>query len=137
VLARLAPDGKIEVKVKVAEVIPQTIRVRDGAAERSVTTFVRVMRDCVYVLPRSAVEVFDVSGKPVEQETLKRLLSKETAVLLSGDGKAVDPFHLQVVKAGTFVLVSEALPAEALQPRPDLTPPVPASAPTTADPGRR
>jgi RNA polymerase sigma factor (sigma-70 family) len=125
VLARRAPDGKIEVRVAVAEDIPQTVRVRDGAEERSVTTYVRTMRDRTYVLPRGVIEVFDVSGERVEEEALKRRLSKETAVLLSGDGKPVDPFHLQVVQEGTLVLVTPALSPGAFTPRPDPETPVP------------
>ena len=49
------------------------------------------------------MEVHDSEGKKIDKECLTRL-DKPTVVLLSSDGKKVDPFYLGIIKPGTLVL---------------------------------
>src|SRR5262249_7571464 len=59
-------------------------------------------------LPAKHVEAYGMDGKPIAAEKLAKLLEKERTVLLSVDGKKVDPFHLQLYKEDTIVLVPPA-----------------------------
>ncbi|MBI1914488.1 MAG: hypothetical protein HYS12_07080 [Planctomycetes bacterium] len=47
---------------------------------------------------------FDARGKEIDAKRLADLLKKETTVLLSADGKPVDPFYLRTMKDGTLTL---------------------------------
>ena len=59
-------------------------------------------------LPARFVEAYTVDGKALSTETLSTLLVKERTVLVAVDGKKLDPFHLQLYKEGTIVLVPPA-----------------------------
>jgi len=59
-------------------------------------------------MPAKSVEAYTTDGKAISAETLANLLTKERTVLVALDGKKVDPFHLQVYKDGTIVLVPPA-----------------------------
>ena len=48
------------------------------------------------------VKAFGTDGKEIDAKKLARLLAKETPVLVSADGKPIDPFYLRVVKEGTL-----------------------------------
>ncbi len=70
-------------------------------------------------LDARAVRAFRTDGKPVPAADLPRLLRKEVTVLVSADGRKVDPFYLEVIRAGTPVLV---LPAPAFHGAPPAIP---------------
>jgi len=53
---------------------------------------------------------FDARGKEVDAKRLADLLKKPTVVLLSGDGKPVDPFYLRTMKEGTLTIVIPVKP---------------------------
>jgi len=59
-------------------------------------------------LPAKNVEAYTVDGKAISQEKLATLLAKERTVLIMQDGKKADPFHLELYKEGTIVLVPPA-----------------------------
>jgi hypothetical protein len=59
-------------------------------------------------LPAKYVEAYTVEGAPIAREKLAEMLAKERTVLVAMDGKKVDPFHLQLYKAGAIVLVPPA-----------------------------
>jgi len=54
------------------------------------------------------VEAYTADGRPINGEKLKTLLAKERTVLVAMDGKKLDPFHLQLYKDDTIVLVPPA-----------------------------
>jgi RNA polymerase sigma factor (sigma-70 family) len=56
------------------------------------------------------VKAFELDGTPIETAAVLQRLKKETPVLLSA-GSKVDPFYLQMIKAGTMILVIPGLPA--------------------------
>jgi RNA polymerase sigma factor (sigma-70 family) len=69
------------------------------------------------------VKVFDTAGKPVAATDLPRVLGKKQPVLVSADGRKVDPLHLRLIKDGTLVVVIE--PSHQLPPPPvQAVPPV-------------
>jgi hypothetical protein len=59
-------------------------------------------------MPAKDVQAFTAEGRPISAERLATLLAKERAVLVALDGKKVDPFHLQLYKDDTIVLVPPA-----------------------------
>jgi hypothetical protein len=69
-------------------------------------------REVKVTLGDPGIEVQDLAGKEVSAKKLPDLLAKETPVLLSTTG-AVDPFHLQLAKEGTLVVI---VPAEKVMP---------------------
>lgn len=50
-------------------------------------------------------KAYDTAGKEIDALRLAELLKRETAVLISGDGKPLDPFYLDTIKDGTLILV--------------------------------
>jgi uncharacterized protein YkwD len=52
------------------------------------------------------ISVSTADGRPVEAARLKDLLVREISVLVSSDGRAVDPFWLQNVKPASLVVVA-------------------------------
>lgn len=72
---------------------------------------------------------YDTAGKEIDAGRLAELLKHETAVLVSGDGKPLDPFYLRTVKDGTLILAAGSgpvgtpfLPAPAVKPMPGQPP---------------
>jgi len=51
------------------------------------------------------VEVYWVDGKKLDPEKVRKLAGKTLPVLVSSDGKPVDPFYLRLAREGTLVLV--------------------------------
>jgi hypothetical protein len=51
------------------------------------------------------VKAFSTDGRPIDNQKLPELLQKETPVLVSATGMQVHPFHLQLVKEGTIILI--------------------------------
>jgi RNA polymerase sigma factor (sigma-70 family) len=114
-VARTAYDDRTGVKIT-----PITI-LRTYARTRNVTTYEQRTTDGkTYIVPVTGernemsytessyaakdVKAFELDGTPIETTAVLERLTKETPVLLSTSGK-VSPFYLQIIKAGTMVLV--------------------------------
>jgi hypothetical protein len=54
------------------------------------------------------VEAYTVDGKAIPAEKLTQMLAKEKTVLVTMDGKKLDPFYTQLYKDDTIVLVPPA-----------------------------
>jgi hypothetical protein len=79
---------------------------KDGQdRQEQYTATVPVLREELQRLNLSDVQAFDTTGKKIDPAQLPDLLSKETVVLVSTDGRPVDPFYLQIIKEGTLVLI--------------------------------
>jgi hypothetical protein len=61
------------------------------------------------------VRIYDTEGRKVKPKALPKLLRKTTPVLVSTDGKKVDPLHLRLVREGTLILI---LPQPKPRPKP-------------------
>ena len=59
----------------------------------------------VEVHPAADVEAFGTDGRRIPLKALAQLLRDERPVLLSANGRKVDPFYLQLIKEGTVILV--------------------------------
>jgi hypothetical protein len=72
------------------------------------------------------IRAYRADGKRVDAKMLPKLLAKQRGVLMSADGKKVDPFYLQIMKADTLVFVlpqPEGRPVPRPQPVPEIKPP--------------
>jgi hypothetical protein len=109
VVAGVDKAGNLLVWRTTTELVPEqrTQRVeRDGKVEqRTVVVYVPVTRQTKRSFPSKDVQAFGTDGKPIEPKKLAELLQKPAAVLVSADGRPVDPFYLQIIKEGTVVLV--------------------------------
>ncbi len=130
VLAVLS-DDRVVVRMPGTVYEPRTSYVRrEGEPERAVTSYVLVPGEQVREFAAGAIQAFDTDGERVGTKVLAGLLRKQTAVLFAPDGRKPDPFHLQLVKEGTVILVPPA-------PRPPVAAPAPAGTPQVEPPPRR
>lgn len=108
-IASLARDGQIQVcdfrSIPRTETRTRVVE-RDGGPKR-METYSTVYENVptVSLYDSKSVQVFDHKSRPVKQESLAALLRGETHILLSADGKEVDPYYLQHFKEGTLVFV--------------------------------
>jgi hypothetical protein len=112
-LARLA-DGKLTIThvgtACYGQVgVENTVAAQETKGTEKVTVQAKVKVTTLMVttaeLPAKYVEAYTADGRPIAPERLATLLAKERAVLVSLDGKKVDPFLLQLYKDDTIVLV--------------------------------
>jgi hypothetical protein len=52
------------------------------------------------------VQILDGTGKRLDPGQARRLIKGETPVLMSADGKAIDPFYLRALREDTVILVA-------------------------------
>jgi RNA polymerase sigma factor (sigma-70 family) len=129
VLARVDKNGVLLVRWAVTTYQPKTSIVkRPGQGDQLVTSYEVITGEQEKEFELSRVQAFGTDGKALTPGLVRALLEKERPVLVSADGKPVDPFYLQVVKDDTPILV---LPEEAA-----VAPPAPplAAPPTVVGP---
>jgi RNA polymerase sigma factor (sigma-70 family) len=130
-LAALGKDGRLGVWRSGNYYEPRTTYNDRGNAVTSYVLRSALVEAC-YDL--DDVRVQDAKGKEVDSSDLPRLLKGETLVLVSADGKPVDPLHLRLVKEGTLVLIlpmpvlPPAVPPQAAPPPLPAAPAVPPEA---------
>ncbi|HVS35699.1 MAG TPA: hypothetical protein VMS17_08955 [Gemmataceae bacterium] len=85
----------------------QDVPVATGPMGQTVTVKVKTttVQLTTVEFPAKYVEAYTVDGATIAREKLGELLVKERPVLVAIDGKKIDPFHLQLFKEGTIVLV--------------------------------
>jgi hypothetical protein len=103
--ARVDGDGRLFVRRMVTAYQPvESHGERDGRPEKR-TAYEETRVEGMQRWDAADVRAFGVDGKRLDAETLAGRLREETAILVSADGKDVDPFHLQLTKEGTVILV--------------------------------
>ena len=89
--------------------LPRQLRAQPARARKGVQVKVQIQNNFFMMrtrtLPAAAVRAFGTDGKRLPAAELRRLLRKEVTVLVSADGRKVDPFYLEVFRADTPVLV--------------------------------
>jgi hypothetical protein len=96
--------------------VPRVVE-KDGVKTTQDTRVKEVLlRMRVRSLDVSAVDASRADGSPVSPAMLRQLLRKEVPVLVSQDGRPVDPYYLEVIRPDALVLVL---------PTPEPTPPTP------------
>lgn len=115
-LVRMDKEGRLVLRHKVTEYVPET-RVKtftdkDGQPQKveyTVNVPRQVEKESVH--DPKKVKIFSAAGKRIAPNSLADRLAKETPVLVTFDGRMVDPFYLQVINEGTLILVLPPPPA--------------------------
>jgi hypothetical protein len=110
VVAHMDRDGNVLIRQMVPvyrqEVRRKKVDQKDGGtAEVQYTVTVMTQQEVQRKLVGHSVQAYNTDGKKIERKALAGLLKNESVVLMSVDGKKVDPFYLRLVKEGTVVLV--------------------------------
>jgi RNA polymerase sigma factor (sigma-70 family) len=106
-LAVIDKEGRLRLQELETVYVP-VAQPTQGGARGSDDTAAFVGRAAVkltHVLDPAKTSVYAMDGKRIDPEKLPDLLRKETPVLISTDGKMVHPFHLQLIKEGTLIVV--------------------------------
>jgi hypothetical protein len=101
-----------------------TVQVNNRNEERTVTEHVPVQRTVPFDLGKA--RIFDATGKALEPKEAGKRIKGATAVLVSADGKPVDPFYLRLARPETLVVVSPELTRALVPPAALPVPPPPA-----------
>ncbi|HZY85998.1 MAG TPA: hypothetical protein VFE78_14290, partial [Gemmataceae bacterium] len=106
-LAVMTEGGRVRVQMPFPAYQARTSYVLEGGGKvaRPVTTYAVVTQRHWQEFDPTKVEAYQANAGAVAGKKLAQLLAKETPVLVSADGQKVDPFHMQVIKRGTLVLV--------------------------------
>jgi hypothetical protein len=88
-----------------APALPETPDHEKAPAKAKSKVKVTHLSVTVTEMPAKDVKAYTAEGREVPAEKLATLLAKERTVLVALDGKKVDPFHLQLYKEDTIVLV--------------------------------
>jgi hypothetical protein len=124
-LAAIADGGKLTIKSALGYRVPVTI---DDNKTHTPTTryeFKSVLRPQTFAA--NQYKAYDVRGNPIPANRVRKALQSETPVLVSADGKFVDPLHLRLYKMDVIVLVV------AMSPPPPMSVP-PSPVPVTSTP---
>lgn len=89
----------------------------DGTAT-AVTSYAAVGGEHVWLIDMKHVHGYGIDGKRIEVKSIAERLKREIPVLVSMDGKPVDPFYLQLIKEGALVLVLYERDGKQLKPAP-------------------
>jgi hypothetical protein len=128
-------DGTQYIVHTTTEMVPEQraekVKVGDKEVTRVRTVYVQVSRPVAVRLDGKDVQVFDATGKRLTGVDIPKFL-KPVPVLVSADGKPVDPLYLRLARPETLVVVAPALAGRSgavmpvpLQPLPMKTVPVP------------
>jgi hypothetical protein len=98
---------RVEAVMGTKEVWLKTAAKKD-AEKVQVKATVTSVQLTVVELPAHVVQAYTVDGKAIEAAKLGEMLAKERTVLITLDGKKADPFHLELYKEGTIILVTPA-----------------------------
>jgi hypothetical protein len=96
----------LEARVEYTKEVRSRVVTRDGkriTVQEQVT--IPKVRHRERVWPTAGIRVFDVAWNKVDPKSLRKRLARRTLVLISIDGKPVDPAYLTAFKKDTLVLV--------------------------------
>jgi RNA polymerase sigma factor (sigma-70 family) len=104
--ATIDKDGQIRVLTPVCYVKEITSYSKAGAnIQVPVTSYEMQVGFNKQMLGAQDFLAVDLNGKQIDPKGLAKLLQTETPVLVSSDGKMVDPYYLKVVREGTVIIV--------------------------------
>ncbi len=103
-------DGNAVLKQTITGVRPETrteqVKEGDRVVTRSVPVMVTFQAQNTIPLSNKKIEVYRADGKRVTAAEVARLITGDTPVLVSSDGKMVDAVYLRLVREGTLVVVA-------------------------------
>src|ERR1043165_2935753 len=99
-LAIVDRNGNLTMKVSAMILYVSPPEANDGKTKYEEKTTVTIKQ-----YPANQVKAHDADGEPIDSKRLIKLLRNEALVLVSVDGKTVDPLHRRVYKKDTVFLV--------------------------------
>jgi hypothetical protein len=108
------PSLVVTQTVMVPQQVTVQVKVGDRIENRVQTSLVPVTREIRKTLDGEKVRFFDAAGKRIDLKDVLKRLTKATPVLISADGKEVDPFYLRLAREETVVIVSPELAGPAM-----------------------
>jgi len=133
-------DGKCEVQYTVTvaservQTVTRVVNVDGKQVQVPQKVVVTIYRQQPCTMTLDHPRAVDRSGKEVDAKRLAELLKKPSVVLLSADGKPVDPFYLRTIREGTLTLVTAVADKPAALPPADRPPPPPRDPPKPPEP---
>src|SRR5687767_3269899 len=82
---------------------PEKIKVGDKEETREIMTIELVTEEVAVEIDGEKMQVYKADGKKVDPKDIKGLFKGQTPVLVSADGKPVDPFYLRLAKEDTLI----------------------------------
>ncbi len=133
VLAALGENGVLLVCRKISSCQPVTSEVvlEDGRRQRF-TRYLTKHQDVAAAYDSAEIRVHDTKGRAIDMKELRKRLKGETLVLVSANGRPVDPLHLRLYKEDMLVFV---LPPQTLRAVPGRDPMAPTAVPAMPPPG--
>jgi hypothetical protein len=127
VLAHIDDGGNVIIRHLVPEwrqeTRERTVPTPNGE-ERKVqyTVTVPVFRQVEMRFEGKKVQFYNTDGEKIDAEKAAEQLKQDAPILLSADGRKVDPFYLRIIKKGTLVVLAPPPPARPV-PAPQPVPP--------------
>jgi len=103
-------DGdKLMTQAQVYEQVPVTVEkevIRNGKKEKiQVTEYIKRAKTVKQSIDLKKATITTAGGKKLTLDDLKKPLAKPAPVVISSDGKAVDPSYLKILDKDTIVIV--------------------------------
>jgi len=111
-----------------SQTVMRKVDVKGVTKEVAVAVETESITDVETRYPQDAVKIVRADGKPLQAGELARLLSSERCVLMSGDGKDVDPSYLKIIRPEALIIVAP-IPEPPMPPIFEGPAPVPGVAP--------
>jgi hypothetical protein len=114
-VVELDPGGRPLLLYYEMSYVPQlqeyTVNVGNRVEKRQRTVMVPVLRQVKVKLDAEGVRIRTVGGKRVEPRNLDAYVKGTTPVLVSSDGKDVDPFYLRLLRPDGLIVIAPELAA--------------------------
>lgn len=108
-LVASASKGRIVSRREVVEAVPVTVtekvNVNGREEERTITKYVTQVRMVEQAWELKKVKAGTAGGKKLDAEAVEKRLGKAQAIIVSADGKEVDPVYLKLFDKDALVIV--------------------------------
>jgi len=95
----------VEIPVSREEIQDLEVEVMGVKQIRKVRVVIMEMKLVERARPVAGLKVYDLGGKEIDLETATRRLARTTPVLVSPDGRPIDPAYRRALNPGVLVLV--------------------------------
>ncbi len=106
-------EGQLVIRIELIDyfMVKKKFAVQVGGKieERTVEEQVPITVPRLVALEDNVTEVFGPDGKRIDPAEVRKRITRACPVLVSSDGKPVDPFYLSLAREGTLIVVSPKL----------------------------
>ena len=113
-IAEIDKAGRLTLQSSVQQDVPEyrsRFRLKDGKKIRE-KYLVYIPRTVINIsrMRLADVEFFNANGEKIDAENAQDRIGKRKIVLVSKDGKPVDPFYLKILQKSTLIIVVKKRP---------------------------